>query len=565
MQLTSFVGRRAELKEVSNLLAEARLVTLTGSGGAGKTRLAIQVGAEMLGEFPDGVWLVELAPVSDPDQVSPTVAHTLGMPEQAAGTPTDALARYLDAKRALLVFDNCEQVVDACAALAEALLRACEKIVVLATRREPLGIVGELAWQVPSLSLPEVGEPAPIGGVGTSEAVQLFAERAALARRGFAVTDGNAAAVAEICCRLDGIPLAIELAAARVKVFAPEQIASGLEDRFRLLTGGGRTAVPRQQTLRASVEWSHDLLTQPERLLFRRIGAFVGDFDFAAAETVCGGDGLEAHQVLDQLALLVDKSLVVVDDTSGEARYHLLETVRQFAAECLHDAGEEVAVRCLHRDHYLAIAEEAAAAGRVSDHSRWIERLAAELDNLRAAFWWSHNRGDAEHALRLATAISDLAIERTHFLEIADWFDITLSAADLVDPVVRLAGITAAALLDGAGVSFGGWARADEAIALARESGDDGLLGNALCAAALARRWFPDLVEPLITEGLGIARDRGDKYLIARFMMSRVTGLATIGEAGTLLACAKEGLAAADQSGTPGPRSRSVGCSVSAW
>ena len=343
MQFTSFVGREAEMNDVRQILADNRLVTLTGAGGVGKTRLAVQLAADIAGGFGGGVWLVDLAPITDPDLVPVAVIRALGLPDQPGRSTMDTLLRFVGDRRMLLVLDNCEHLLDACAALVVALQGGCPAVTVVATSREPIGVAGEVSWRVPSLSLAD-------------EAIELFTDRARRVRPDFRLTDENAATAAEICRRLDGVPLAIELAAARVRVLSLTEIRDGLHDRFRLLTGGARTAVRRQQTLRASVDWSHALLTEPERILFARLAVFMGGFDLDAAEAVAGGGDVERFQVLDLLTLLVDKSLVVAESTSGRTRYRLLETVRQYALEKLGESGQADAVRARHRDHYTAMA-----------------------------------------------------------------------------------------------------------------------------------------------------------------------------------------------------------------
>ena len=318
VQLTSFVGRDAELTQLRELLGEHRLVTLTGAGGVGKTRLAIQIAAQIAGRFADGVWYVDLAPLTAPELVPIAVARALELPDQPGRSTLDTLTRFVASRHMLIVLDNCEHLLDASAALIIDLLAASSSLTLLATSREPIGVAGEVSWRVPSLSL-------------THEAIELFTDRARHARPDFAVSDDNAAVVTEICRRLDGVPLAIELAAARVRALSLAEILDSLHDRFRLLTGGARTAVRRQQTLRASVDWSHALLTHSEQVLFRRLAAFLGGFDLEAAQFVCGSADVQRYQVLDQLTLLVDKSLVVADDSGGRTRYRLLETVRQYA------------------------------------------------------------------------------------------------------------------------------------------------------------------------------------------------------------------------------------------
>src|ERR1700743_575345 len=327
VQFTSFVGREADIAQVRELATKNRLVTLTGAGGVGKTRMAIQVAGQFSDEFSDGVWYVDLAPITDPDLVPITTARGLGLPEQPGRSTMEAVRRFVADRQMLVVLDNCEHLLDATATLTVALLGAGPKLRLLTTSREPIGVAGEQSWRVPSLPLAD-------------KAIELFVDRACRARPDFVVADDNAATVMEICRRLDGVPLAIELAAARVRALSLAEILDSLHDRFRLLTGGARTAVRRQQTLRASVDWSHAPLTAPERVLFRRLAAFMGGFDLSAAQTICGGGDVERYQVLDQLALLVDKSLVVADESGSRTRYRLLETMRQYALEKLGESGE---------------------------------------------------------------------------------------------------------------------------------------------------------------------------------------------------------------------------------
>jgi predicted ATPase/class 3 adenylate cyclase len=394
IQLTSFIGRGHEIDEAKQLLASARLVTFTGSGGTGKTRLALHVAAEVLTAFPDGVWLVELAPVSDSNSVAQALAGVL----QLRGTPgmpvLDLLTSYLRSRRLLLVLDNCEHLIDACARLADHLLHTCPSLTILASSREALGIAGEVSYRVPSLSLPAL-EDLTLDKLACAEAVQLYLERAVAANPRFVLTQGNAPAVAQICQRLDGIPLALELAAARSKLLSAEQVATRLDDRFRLLTGGSRTAVPRQQTLRAMIDWSYELLSQPERALLRRLSIFAGGWTFEAADTVCAD--LDVLSLLEQL---VNKSLVVMDEIQGQARYHMLETIRQYAREKLLEAGEGAKVRDRHFGYFLKLSEEAEPGLRGSQAFEWFDRLVRDWDNLRAAIEWGQE-GRAEDALLL--------------------------------------------------------------------------------------------------------------------------------------------------------------------
>ncbi len=382
VQLTSFIGRKQEIDQAKRLLASARLVTLTGSGGTGKTRLALHVAAEALTAFPDGVWLIELAPVSDPNSVVHAVAGVLEL-RGAPGMPVlDLIASYLRSRRLLLILDNCEHLIDACARLADHLLHTCPSLTILASSREALGITGEVSYRVPSLSLPALEGVTP-ENLALSEAAQLYLERAAAANPRFTLTPGNAPAVGQICRRLDGIPLALELAAARSKLLSAEQIASRLDDRFRLLTGGSRTALPRQQTLRAMIDWSYELLSEPERALLRRLSVFAGGWTFEAADAVCAD--LDVLSLLEQL---VNKSLVVMDEIQGQARYHMLETIRQYARERLLEAGEGAGIRDRHFEYFLKLSEAAEPGLRGDQAFEWFDRLAPDLDNFRSAIEW---------------------------------------------------------------------------------------------------------------------------------------------------------------------------------
>jgi predicted ATPase/class 3 adenylate cyclase len=391
VQLTSFVGREAQMAEVRSLLSEDRLLTLTGAGGIGKTRLAVHVATQTAEQFSAGVY-VDLAPIIDPAVVAVTAARALGVPDQPGRSTTDTLLRFIGNQHMLMVLDNCEHLLDATAALTTALLRACPRLTVLATSREPIGVPGEVTWRVPPLSIAD-------------DAVELFTDRARHARPDFTITGDNAPIVAEICRRLDGMPLALELAAARVRALSLPEILGSLHDRFRLLTGGARTAVRRQQTLRASVDWSHALLTDPERVLFRRLAVLMGRFDLDAAQAVAGANGLHRHQVLDLLTLLVDKSLVVAENAGGRTRYRLTETLRQYALEKLSQSGEADTVRDRHRDHYTA---KAAVLDEPTVHQQRIEQIDTDIDNLRAAFAWSREHAGAEDTLRLESSLSAL-------------------------------------------------------------------------------------------------------------------------------------------------------------
>jgi predicted ATPase len=415
--LTSFIGRERELAEVrQRLLAKlpARLLTLTGPGGCGKTRLAIQVARDLVDSFAEGVWWVELATVADPTFVSQAIAKAIGLRETPELPLNEALINHFRSKRVLLVLDNCEHLVVACAQLAEMLLRACSTLQILATSREVLGLPGEVVWSVPSLSLPNLAQPFSVDELSRSEAVRLFMERAIAVRFDFELTAQNAPAIRQICRRLDGIPLAIELAAARVKILSPEQIAARLDGRFNLLAGGSRTALPRHQTLRATMDWSYELLEPAEQQLFRRLTVFAGGFVLEAAEMVCAEMAPSPFSspppsVLGVLSRLVDKSLVITDITGreGQPRYRLLETIRQYGEDRLWLSGEETALRRRHLHWFCQLAEQAEPELLGTDQIRWLDGLEREYANLNAALRWSVEGGPAEVAagLRLGGAL----------------------------------------------------------------------------------------------------------------------------------------------------------------
>jgi predicted ATPase/DNA-binding SARP family transcriptional activator/DNA-binding CsgD family transcriptional regulator len=411
--LTSFVGREYEMLEAKRLLSMTRLLTLTGAGGSGKTRLALEVARDLLGTYPNGVWLVELASLSDPTLVPQAVATTLGVREQPGRPLEGALTEHLRTKDLLLVLDNCEHLVDAAARLAEALLSACPKLRILATSREPLGVRGEVLWTVPPLSLPGTCGEATVEDLIRYEAVRLFVDRARSRLPDFELKQENAGAVVRVCTKLDGIPLGIELATARIGALAVEQVAERLEDSLKLLSGGSRTVEPRHQAMRATLEWSHDLLDEPERMLFRRLSVFAGGWTLEAAEAVGTGEGIEQDNVLDLLTRLVDKSLALAEASpvdAGALRYRMLEPIRQYGREKLRESGEAWEIRRLHADHYLAFAERAEPELLGAGQGVWLQRLRTELGNLRGALSWSlepdGEEGErAELRLRLTAAL----------------------------------------------------------------------------------------------------------------------------------------------------------------
>jgi predicted ATPase/DNA-binding SARP family transcriptional activator len=433
---SSFVGRESELRNLKRDLAMTRLLTLTGAGGCGKTRLALEVAREFIGAYPEGVWLVELAPLSEEALVAQALASVLGVPEQPDRSLTEALVDFMRAKRALLVMDNCEHLVDAVARLADTLLNSCSHLRVLATSRESLNVEGELAWLVPSLSVPSLGRSATrVEELAGYESVRLFVERARHRNPEFCLTPENANAVGRICERLEGIPLAIELAAARVGM-SLEQIASRLDDSLRLLTWGSRTASPRRRTLRGTLDWSYALLGELERRLFGRLSVFAGGWTLEAAEAVGAGD-IQQGDVVDLLSRLVDKSLVVAE-AQEVVRYRMLEPIRQYARERFEESEEVEAVKRRHAEFYLVLAEEAEPGVEGPQQAAWLERLEAEHDNLRTALSWSLERGEeAELGLRVGEALGQFWYLRGYFGEGRRWLEEALAKASPASTAAR--------------------------------------------------------------------------------------------------------------------------------
>jgi predicted ATPase/DNA-binding CsgD family transcriptional regulator len=439
--VTRLVGREHELVELRHLLARTRLLTLVGAGGVGKTRLAVELAGRVLADYADGVRLVQLAGQTDGRLVPQTVAVACEVRDRSARPMLEQLAQILRTQHLLLVLDNCEHLLDACAAVAETLLETCPGVRILATSRERLGLAGETSWRVPSLVFPWPQAPPAPARLEDYPALQLFMERAAEVSPGFAITsEADAATLAAICYRLDGIPLALELAASRLPTLSLQELAGRLDDRFRLLTGGRRAGLARHQTLRTSLDWSHDLLTPAERAAFRRLSVFAGGWALDAAETLLG------EGALDLLARLVDKSLVHRWDQRGTTRYAFLETIRAYAAELLAAAGEEAAWRERHAAYYLAFAEKAGPGVRTRDQQRCVERLDAEHDNLRAAArWFGADPTRAHDGLRLAAALWDFWQVRGYLGEAARWLESALEADPRSSPARARA-------LDGLGV-----------------------------------------------------------------------------------------------------------------
>ena len=518
VQLTSFVGREAELAELVALAAGHRLITLVGVGGCGKTRLAAHLAAELAEAYPDGLWWTELARVTDPARVPWAVMGALGLGDDRGLDPVERITTYVGEGRVLLVVDNCEHVLAPSAAMLDGILRACPQVAALATSREPLGVPGEVVWRVPPLSLPgeEAGGDSTSESVVESEGVRLFAERALDARPGFRIDASNAETVAAICRRLDGLPLGIELAAARVRSLSPERILDGLADRFRLLTGGARTALARQQTLQASVEWSHHLLSDAERIVFRRLAAFLGGFSLEAAEGVAAGEPVEASAVLGVLSDLVDKSLVTFD---GE-RYGLLQTIHDFANAELLASGEAVEVRDRHAAHYLSVAESASGELERELRSDLLAALERDHDNLRVALEWLVAKDDDTPAVRLVVALALFWLQHGHFSEGLAWHRRVIRSIPSTTSSIRCKvtwGLGHLSLncmdLSSAGFGIG---EIQEAVDIARQLGDPGLLARPLSdLGAFQAFGVPGEPEVSWQEAIAAGREAGDRWAVA--------------------------------------------------
>jgi predicted ATPase len=539
VRLTRLVGRSRELAELWALLGASRLVTLTGAGGSGKTRLASALAEEYGGTLPAERAWIELASLTDENLLANQVAAAFRPSEQPGRSAVDALAEAIGERAFLLALDNCEHLLDACATLADTLLRRCPGLRILATSRQALGVAGERAWPVPPLVLPPShGGLAPADVLG-SEAVQLFLERAKDALPSFVLTDENAAAVARICHRLGGLPLAIELAAARIRVLPPEQLANRLEDVFALLTTGARTALPRHRTLRATIDWSYELLSGSERVLFERLSVFPGGFGLDAAESVCAGEGLAGAEVLDLLAGLVDQSLVVVQEQQGEARYDLLEPIRQYASQRLHSRGESrgdpealrEALRRRHALHYLALAEDAQARMHRERQLLWFARLEAEHDNLRAALAWSLGAGEAAIAARLCVALREFWRTRGHLSEGRRWLAEALRLPAIPDSLRAQALCAAAVLARPQGEYAAAHALLVEAEELARQAGDRRTLADALTHLGSILRDQGSVAAGCerLEEAIGLWRDLGDPHGLVVALSARAS-LALLGD-----------------------------------
>ena len=575
--VSSFIGREQELREIQLCLGEHRLITLTGTGGTGKTRLALQAATAECDHFSDGVWLIDLAPLVASELVLETIAKVLTLPEAPGPSPIERLGAYLEARHLLLVLDNCEQVIEECARIVASLLARCPRLTLLATSREPLRVNGEVVLRVPALSLPDEAEPVDRTRLLSYDALRLFVERAQAADPSFRFTDDNAGVVAEICRHLDGIPLALELAAVRARGLGVARLSVGLDQRFQLLTGGDRGALPRQQTLHAMIDWSYRLLPEPEQVVLRRLGIFVGAFSLIAAESVCAGafssqngpDIITPETILQSLLQLVNKSLVQFYQENS--RYRLLETIRIFSLERLAEEGEMVS---LHRQHfawYLQLAEHAAPNLSGPQQEAWFARLEAEHANLRVALGWALDTGRSEEAARLALALWRFWHTRTYQQEGVRWLEriLALDVANPLPPAFRPRLLNALGVLsnslyqfdratsyhtealrvwraldDHAGTAQAlfdiGWQQFDEmkpdqarkyareSLALAQEAGNQQAIARALLLDGLAAT-VSDLVEeaiPVLEESLALFREVGDtgNMALAMSTLARAEG-----------------------------------------
>ncbi len=523
--LTSFIGREKERREVVFLINKYRLVTLTGSGGVGKTRLALQIGAELAGSFPNGVWFVDLSSLNDPGLVPLTVLTTLGLVEQQGKNTQQVLQDFLHKRNQLIILDNCEHLIEACAQLAKELLSQCASLKILATSREALGVEGELAWRVPSLSSPDPAKPTEPEQLIEYEAVRLFLDRAILAKPNFIANKENASALVQICKYLDGIPLAIELAAAKINILSPEQISKRLADRFHLLTGRGRAVLQRHQTLRATIDWSHNLLSSNEQVLFRRLSVFAGGWTLEEAESICAYEdittqkSLEAENILELLGQLVNKSLVITDERSGELCYRLLDTIRQYAHEELIKSGDASRVLKQYLDFYVKLSEEAEIKLMGRDQLTWLDRLETEMDNLRAALEWALEERQVADGLRLAGALWRFWDVRNHRNEGRERLATLLSHISATTHTrERAKALYAAGILaDVQNDHTTARVFHTEGLEISRKLGDKRSIGYFLLGVAQIRAGYSVYKNtgPFLNESLAIFMELGDKWGIA--------------------------------------------------
>jgi predicted ATPase len=512
VQLTSFIGREREIAEVKRELRAHHLITLVGPGGTGKTRLSLQVAADLVDQFPHGVWFIELAPLTDPDLIPQTILSAIGINEQS-GKPLDALRDYLRRKKTLIVLDNCEHLIDASAHVANALLSVAADLKILASSREALSVPGEVTYAVPSLALPDPGQLPVVEEVYQYEAVRLFIDRSLLADVHFSVDASNASVIAQICHRLDGIPLAIELAAARVRMLSTDQILGGLDDRFNLLTGGARTLLPRQQTLRALIDWSYDLLSENERSLFRRLSVFAGGWTLEAAQEVCASG--EANDVADMLSQLVGKSLVVVEHPQrGGTRYNMLETIRQYGRERLAETEGSEELRQRHLRYFVELTDLAGPELYRLNQGVWLNRLDEELDNLRLALEWALASDVLSGLQIVAGPVYRFWLFRSTSRELGNWLAQLLAHDDSASPLHSRALAIQSQCIGNTEGNFGKAHRlAEESLEMARSLGDrqgEAFSLSILGGFILLQGSVGEAI-PLLEQSLAIYRESGDK------------------------------------------------------
>ncbi|WP_442972603.1 ATP-binding protein [Rhodococcus sp. JS3073] len=548
MELTSFVGRRRELTEAKRLLSLARLVTLTGVGGVGKTRLAVRVAANVRRAFDDGVWLIELGELSDPDLLADTVVAALGLRKQSSDPSLELLAEHLADRRVLLVLDNCEHLVEAAAVLSETLLRQCPGLRILATSREPLGIGGEAVMRVPPLTVSDPDRPSSLQGLAEHDAVTLFAQRAEATAPGFVLSEANRVTITRICQRLDGLPLAIELAAARLRVLSPQQILDRLTDRYRLLTVGSRGAPVRQQTLKLSIDWSYDLCEPVEQQLWARLSVFAGGFELDAAESL--GTGLLAREeVMDVVARLVDQSILIREEASTVARYRLLESLREYGYQKLREMGEEAALRRRHRDWCLQLVTQAEEEWIGPQQLAWITRLEREQPNMRDALQFcvtEPGEDEAEAGLQVAAALHTLWLTHGLLSEGRCWLDRVLAHHSGQPTAERIKALSAnAALAAIQGDLRKGAVLVEEGETLAAYLGDTGLQAIVTHVDGLQALFGGDLPRAVacFEAALEGFRAEGDLMRLIEDLVGLELASGLLGDMPRAIACKEEVLA----------------------
>ncbi|HKP52802.1 MAG TPA: tetratricopeptide repeat protein [Chloroflexia bacterium] len=512
-QQTSFIGRERDIADISRSLQAAPLLTLTGAGGSGKTRLSIEVASRSLDDYPDGVWFVELDAITDPALVAPIVASTMGLREETGRSIIATLEEALGNRKVLLILDNCEHLVRACASLAGTLLRSCPGLHVLATSRHVLNIVGEIIWRVPSLSFPDPHHLQPLDDLGRYEAIQLFIERARLKQPAFDLAPDNAHSVAQLCYEMDGLPLALELAAARVDTMPVQEIAARLDERFRLLVGDNRTIPNRQQTLQAAIDWSYDLLSEIERQLLRSVSVFAGSFSLDAVEGICI-DGA-AYEAMDLLPELVDRSLVLVEGRTGETRFRLLDTIRQYALRKLRADTEEGAVlRTRHLLWYTLLGEKAQPHLQGPEQAAWLESLQVEYDNIRAALEWGLNaEGDLENVSRLAVALGWFWYVRGYATEGRRWLEVAIKSGTLPPDLLALALYRAGLLARSQGDYGQATSLFTRCLEIFRATGDQKYISATLLSMGVVATNMGDYEQAtiLLKESLALKQEIGDR------------------------------------------------------